>query len=197
MRDKDRRNGLSPWAREMAQASHQLERTGKRFGFLGLCVLGLYVAMLLVAVLGSSCALGAEAGDSRIERLGPAGTCTFTGPIAEPVVTAICLTGLYSGQPIAAQVETGSADLAGWIVGSGQGRVIIALARLSAEPIQNAVVVVRVSLATPAPPHPCELPPPELMTMRDRCIAQACAAGIEPVCLMKTSAPGTGMPGAD
>lgn len=193
-----RRKGLSAWAREITHDSRQLERAGRRCGLLGACVLVLYVAMLLLVVLGSSCARGAEVGDGRIERLGPAGTCVFTGPIDEPVVTAICLTGLYSLQPIAAQVETGSEDLAGWIVDSGQGRVIVALAKLTDEPMPNAVVTVRVSLATPAPPHPCELPPPELMTMRDRCIAQACAAGVEPVvCLMKTSAPGTGMPGAD
>ncbi|HPG94807.1 MAG TPA: hypothetical protein PLR28_09665 [Dokdonella sp.] len=196
----ERRKTLSPWADAAAYASRTRERV--MFGLMVVMVplsiaVALTIALLLAAIVGSPGAHGAEPDGARIERLGADGTCAFTGPIKQRIVTATCLTGLYFGQPIAAQVETGSDRLAGWLVANRPGLLSIALVNLSPGAIPDAHVIVRVSLAMPAPPHPCEVPPPELMTPRDRCIAQACAAGIEPVCIVKTSAPGTGMPGAD
>lgn len=193
--NEERRNGLSPWADDLAHES----RRGSA-NLLGVAViLGLLCIAFLAGAMLATPAQGAEPAGERIERLGADGTCTFTGPIdAWPSRTAaVCLTGLYFGQPISAQVETGADTLAGWIVANEPGALRVVLLNLGPA-IDAAHVVVRVALATPAPPHPCEAPPPTgHWTMRDRCIADACAAGREPICLVKTSAPGTGMPGAD
>lgn len=171
------------------------ERTLEHAVIVAVCVLGL----LLCLIFASSAQAQVHVGEwPQSDRLGSEGACHFHGVIApDAAVEVTCFTGQAIRPPAPAQIETGSIDLAGALVASQPGAVVAVIRNTSQREVA-AHVVARVFSAAFAPPHPCALPPPpQPWTLRDRCIQDACAAGAEPVCMVKTEAPGTGMPGAN
>lgn len=189
----DRRRGVS-------NAGLHLSYSINRVGRWVLAVL----LVLIVAILGLVLGIGLAHADAtagswpQSQRIGADGTCRFVGTLAAYARAEVsCFTGQAIAPPLVAQVETGDAQVIGFLVTAEPGVIVAALINADAQPIAAAITV-RAFVAQAAAAHPCALPPPpQPWTLRDRCIQNACAAGQEPVCTVKTSAAGTGMPAAN